>query len=109
MCVKVHCLALASKTKQKKKKKKKHVKTPNQWNVVNAEILQTPVASDTVPDSASKQRFFISDWKEQFDWLENNEETKKKKNVLQKLPAEILFKERRIIYQIKDKEDSKRL
>ena len=27
---------------------------------------------------------------------------KKKKNVLHKLPAEILFKERRIIYQIKD-------
>ena len=61
------------------KKKKQNVRTPNQWSVVDAEIPQTPVASDTVPDSASKQRFFMSDWKEQFDWLENNEETKKKK------------------------------
>ena len=72
-------VGVSKKKTNKQTKKKKNVKTPNQWSVLDAEIPQTPVASDTVPDSASKQRFFMSDRKEQFNWLENNEETKKKK------------------------------
>ena len=51
-------------------------------SVENAEMPQTPVAkrskSDTAPDSVPKQRCFNSDRKEQFEWLEYNEQRRKK-------------------------------